>query len=469
MFSPRNVKDYYDAIEWAGIQPWSNGKVGLSEVSYYAINQWLVAALQPPHLAAMILLEGASGYCRDWRRHGGIMSNVFLEKWYPQRVMSIHRRNPDAAVDPWLNDIASGPVSNLLDGGQLKESRSDPVAEVLKHPLDDIFCQERSPDWPKVTVPFFCAANWAGFGFYRRSNFEAFTRAASKQKWLQIHPGRHHDEWFYLQEGLDIQKRFLDYFLKGIDNGWQDEPPVRLCLRCPFENSHFEVRKESAWPLPSTAWSRIYFSALDRALSWDRPTTEASVSFAALGEPLTFSSSPLKEDTELTGPLAAKMFASSSTTDMDLFVTLQAFSPDAREADLQGTIDLHTPLAQGWLRASHRKLDPVCSLPYCPYHTHDEIQLLESGRVYELDIEIWPTTILLPAGFRIVLQVGGKDFVDPRPDDASEFPHCVSTGSAAFFHAHAENRPDAVFDGTTIIYTGGNTASYLLLPVIKPH
>jgi uncharacterized protein len=466
MFSPREVKDLYDSIEWAGVQPWSNGKVGLNGISYYAMNQWLVASLQPPHLAAMVPWEGCSDFYREWGRHGGIMSNGFLEGWFPKQVLSLQHGNPNGVVDPWLKESSVGP--SLLDEEQLKKNRLDSISEVLNRHLDDKFYKDRSPDWSKVTVPFLSCANWAGTGLHERGNCEGFTRAASKQKWLEIHPGRH-DEWFYLQEGMDIQKRFMDHFLMGKDNGWQDEPPVLLRLRRPFEHNHFELRKELAWPLPSTEWSRIYFSASDHRLSWDQPATEASASYSSLEEPLIFTSAPLDQDTEFTGPLAAKIFASSSTTDIDLFVTLQAFSPEGKEVEYQGTIDPHSPLAQGWLRASHRKLDPVLSRPYRPYHTHDELQPLESGRVYELDIELWPTNIILPAGFRLIFRVEGKDFARPDiPEDAKEFPPFVSTGSGPFLHTHPEDRPEAIFGGKTTIYTGGNTASYILLPVIKP-
>ena len=98
-----------------------------------------------------------------------------------------------------------------------------------------------------------------------------------------------------------------------------------------------------------------------------------------------------------------------------LFVTVQAFSPDGREVEFQGTIDSHTPLAQGWLRASHRKLDKVRSLPYRPYHVHDNKRPLTPGQVYELDVEVWPMCIVLPAGFRIAMNIAGRDF--ERPGD----------------------------------------------------
>ena len=90
---------------------------------------------------------------------------------------------------------------------------------------------------------------------------------------------------------------------------------------------------------------------------------------------------PLKQDTEITGPIAAKLWVSSATEDADLFLVVRAFSPDMKELVFQGALDPHTPLAQGWLRVSHRKLDKKLTLPYRPYHTHDEEQKLKKGEV----------------------------------------------------------------------------------------
>ena len=464
ILSPRETKDYYNAIEWAGVQPWSNGKVGLCGISYYAVNQWAVAALQPSHLAAMIPWEGAADFYRDWARHGGIMSNGFLDAWFPRQVQSVQHGNPQATFDPWLNEAASGP--EVLGNAKLKENRSDPISDILQHPLDDDWYRSRSPDWSKVVVPFLSAASWAGFGLHPRGNFEAFTQAASKQKWLECHPGRH-EEWFYLDQGMKLQKRFLDHFLKGVPNGWAEQPPVRLNIRRPFNDSQFDVRKEQSWPLPSTKWTSIYMSAKDLTLSWIKPEQPGSLVFDALKEPVTLMSPPLETETEITGPLAAKVFASSSTSDMDLFLTFQAYSPNGREVDFQGTVDPHTPLAQGWLRASHRKLDPDRSLVYRPYHSHDELQHLTPDQVYELDVEIWPTNVVLPAGFQLALQISGKDFERPPSDKSNEA--WVSRGSGPWLHTHPEDRPTSIFGGRTRIHTGGDMASYLLLPIIEPH
>ena len=465
IFSPREIKDYYNVIEWAAAQAWSTGKVGLNGISYYAINQWLVASLQPPHLAAMIPWEGASDAYRDFMRHGGIFNNGFFEFWYPKQVISVQHGNPRTWQDPWLGERASGPES--LPDAELHENRAHPISDILARPLDGEWYRLRSADWSKITVPFLSAANWGGFGVHPRGNFEAFTQAASKQKWLDCHPGRH-EEWFYLDHGMALQKRFFDHFLKGVDNGWDKEPPVLLHLRRPFSNN-FELRKESTWPLSKTNWTKVYLDAVDGiavpGMSWHVPSKTSKLSFAALGQPLTFLSPPMEEDTEITGPLAAKIFASSSTTDMDLFLTLQAFSEGA-EIEFQGVVESRTPLSQGWLRASHRQLDQSKSLPYRPYHTHDKMQPLEPGKVYELDVEIWPTNILLPKGSQIALQISGKDFERLLPPKQSDEPWTMGAASLCL-HNHAADRPVTVFGGTTSIFMGGDFLSQLILPIIE--
>src|SRR5262249_23815386 len=130
----------------------------------------------------------------------------------------------------------------------------------------------------------------------------------------------------------------------------------------------------------------------------------------ATGNGVTFLSPALDQETEITGPSAVKLFVSSATSDADIFVVLRVFSPDGKEIVFQGAIDPHTPVSQGWLRASHRKLDPELSTTYRPYHIHDREQPLSSGEIVELDVEIWPTSIVVPAGYRIGLTVRGKEY-----------------------------------------------------------
>lgn len=460
ILSPRETLDYYHAIEWAGTQAWSNGKVGLNGISYYAINQWHVAALQPPHLAAMVPWEGAADIYRDFYRHGGIFSNKFLETWYPRQILSVQHGNPNAPMDPWMEAPSAGPAR--LSDAERHANRMATHANVRAREMDDDWYRARSPDWSKVVTPFLSAVNWAGFGLHPRGNFSAFSEAASKQKWLEGHPGRH-EEWFYLEYGMQLQKRFFDHFLKGDDNGWDREPPVSVNLRRPFSET-FEVRKETQWPLERTSWTKLHLDAASGALHWKAPETSGEAAFAAAEDGLCWMSPPLEHETELTGPLALKVHVSSSTSDADLFVTVQAFSPEGVEVEFPGTVDPHTPLAQGWLRASHRKLCPARSRPYQPYHTHDDKQPLKPGEVYDLTVEIWPTCIVLPAGFRLAVNMRGTDFQrPPRADNPT-----AHRGSGPWLHDDPLDRPEHIFAGTTTVHTGPDRDSYILLPVIPP-
>ena len=449
VFSRREAEDFYSAIEWAGELPWSNGKVGLNGISYYAIMQWMVASLQPPHLAAMIPWEGAADAYRDMFRHGGILSNMFTQLWYPGQVQVLQHGNPGGPMDRYLQERTTGPVE--LSAEELEKNRADPLGAPLALEMDDGWYRDRSPDWPRVKTPFLSAASWGGFGLHQRGNFEAFAAAASTEKWLECHPGRH-EEWFYLDDCMALQRRFFDHYLKGDKNGWDEEPRVLLNIRRPFSED-FEIRKESEWPLSRTRWTELYLDAAREALSWAKPEESGELSFDALSFGVTWQSPPLEHETELTGPMALRCFVSSSTADADLFVTMQAFAPDGREVHFQGTVDAQTPLAQGWLRASHRKLDANRSKPYQPFHAHDEKQPLSPGDVYQLDIEIWPQCVVLPPGFTIAVNLSGRDF--DRTAGESAFGSAITTGSGPFLHNHPVDRPPEVFGGVTTIHTGG--------------
>jgi predicted acyl esterase len=241
--------------------------------------------------------------------------------------------------------------------------------ELREHPLDDEYHRGRSPDWSKVTVPLLSAANWGGQGLHLRGNIEGFARAASKQKWLEVHGLEHWTE-FYTRYGVTLQKRFFDHFLKGIDNDWKSQPKLQLQIR---RVNGLVVRGESEWPLARTRWTRLYLNPADRSLSWEPVRAKGSVTFEALGDGISFMTPPLEQEMEITGPVASKMFVSSSTTDADLFLVLRVFAPDGKEVVFQGALDPHTPIGQGWLRASHRKLDPKLGTEYRPYHTHDVV------------------------------------------------------------------------------------------------
>jgi uncharacterized protein len=462
-FSPRETKDLYDCIEWAAGEPWCNGKVGLSGVSYYAINQWHVASLQPPHLAAMCIWEGAADWYRDMTHHGGILC-TFWQNWYDMQVKTVQR---GAGERGRRSLVHGGPVCGpgTLSETELARNRCDLGNEIREHPLDDEYHKERSPVWSKVKVPFLSAANWGGQGLHPRGNFEGFVRAASRQKWLEAH-GLEHWTHFYTDYGRELQLAFFDHFLHGRKNGWDKQPRVRLQVR---HSDRFVEREENEWPLARTRWTRFYLDPGSGLLQKERAAGATTLRFDAMGDGVTFLAPPLQAETEITGPSALKLFVSSSTSDADLFVVLRMFAPDLKELVFQGAIDPHTPIAQGWLRASHRKLDKKLSTPYRPYHTHDRKQPLKLGEVVELDIEIWPTSVVVPAGYRLGLSIRGKDYEYPGPSGGrlSNFKNELR-GCGPFLHDDPRDRPPEVFGGITGLHFGRGRHPYLLLPMIPP-
>ena len=460
-FSPRETDDFVACIEWAGQQGWSNGKVGLSGVSYFGINQWQVASRQPKHLSAMCIWEGATDWYRDMTHHGGILS-TFWDHWYDMQVKTVQyglgERGPKS---PATGALVCGDVT--LSDSELAANRCQFGQDILSHPEDDAYHHERSAQWDKITVPFLSAGNWGGQGLHLRGNSESFMRAASKHKWLEMH-GLEHWTHFYTDYGLQIQKRFFAHFLKGQANGWDQEPPVRLQVRHP---KHFEERTDSNWPLAQTQWTQMYLSAHDQSLSEQPSTAQGRLSFQAFGDGLSFVSAPLSHDMELTGPLAAQLKVSSSTTDADVFLVLRVLTPDLRELTFAGAIDPHTPVAQGWLRASHRALDAELTRPYRPYHTHTQPQPLTPGQAVTLDVELWPTSIVIPAGHRLALSVRGRDYIYAEKTGLklSNFKNEL-LGCGPFLHNDPRDRPRAVFDGETTVHFDADAQPYLLLPVI---
>jgi uncharacterized protein len=462
-FSPRETKDFYDCIEWAGVQPWSNGKVGLNGISYYGINQWHVASLQPPHLAAMCVWEGAADWYRDMTHHGGMLS-TFWENWYDMQVKTVQYGAGERGRRSRVHgELVCG--SEALSESELAGNRANFGTEIASHSMDDDYHRARSAKWDKIVTPLFSAANWGGQGLHPRGNFEGFVRAASKKKWLEAH-GIEHWTHFYTDYGREQQLRFFNCFLHGKKEGWAKQPKVLLQVR---HIDKFVARAESEWPLKRTRWTKFFLDPSAMGLTTKRPSDAIQLKFSAMGDGLTFLTLPLARETEITGPSALKLFVSSSTPDADFFVVLRVFTGDLKEIVFQGAIDPHTPIGQGWLRASHRKLDKKLSKPYRPYHTHDQKQPLKKGQVAELDIEIWPTSIVVPAGFRIGVSVRGRDYEygGASGGKLSNFKNELR-GCGPFLHDDPRDRPPAIFGGTTSLHFGHGRAPYLLLPIIPP-
>jgi predicted acyl esterase len=461
--SPREIDDLHQCIEWAGTQPWCNGKVGMLGISYYASNQWRVAGKHPPHLAAIIPWEGQNDRYRDSGYHGGILSQ-FQERWAKVQVVNVqYGRGQQAKKNPNTGESVAGPIT--LSEEELARNRVDVFEELKKHPLDDEHHHSRSADLSLVTTPLLTCANWGGQGIHPRGNFNGFTETPAAQKWLEAH-GDSHWSLFYSAYGLDLQKRFFDHFLKGLDNGWDTQPPVQLNIRHPGET--FVLRHEREWPLARTQWTKFFLDGRTMTLSRSPVADGASLEYDALGDGVTFWMPPLEREMEITGPMAARLFVSSSTTDADLFLIVRVFDPAGKELTFMGSTDPNTPIANGWLRASHRRLDPKRSTPYRPWHPHDRLEPLTPAAVYECEVEIVPSCIVVPAGWRVALTVRGKDYeYDGELSEFAKTFHYGTRGTGGMTHADPDNRPHDVFGGRVTLHAGGGRDAYLLLPIIN--
>ena len=454
-WSPSEASDFHDAIEWAGRQAWSSGSVGTSGVSYFAMTQWLVAGLKPRSLKAMIPWEGAADMYRDFGYHGGIFSFGFVVNWYNNH-MAHHLLGkpqataPDAFATPW-------------------------VWEYMRYSLDGAWYDGRRADWNSIDIPFLSAGNWSGMGLHLRGNTEAYLRAPSKHKRLRIHAGTHYHP-FYSEDGRLDQLRFFDYWLKGIDSGLEREPPVKLLIR-KGGHGNAEWRCEDDWPIERTQWTKFYLRlgpASDKeamgTLTDEAPRRTASVAYSASGvtkagvasaswtstalagsvppSGVSFETEPLREQTEVTGPVVLVLWVSSSSEDMDLFATIRNIAPDGSDVFEMGQQGQQVPVAKGWLRASHRDLAAEDCRPYRPLHAHTERKWLRPGEVVRVEVEIWPTSMVFGKGHRIRLDIQPRDGI----------------GSAPYTHYHADYNSGA----QNTIYTGGSRSSHLLLPVIPP-
>lgn len=454
-FSPREIQDYHACIEWAGVQAWSSGKVGLSGISYYAVSQWLVAATHPPHLAAICPWEGLTDFYRDAARHGG-MVNTFFGAWYQNQAMSVqHGVGERGFRSRVTGELVSGPET--LTEGELAANRIDFFGEICSRGLVDDFYRDRTPDLSAVEVPVLSAGNWGGQGLHLRGNVEGFRHAGSRQRWLEMH-GRDHWAEYYTSYGRRLQLQFFDHFLKGEDNGWQERPPVLLRTR--LVSGEFVDREASQWP-PAGTRSDRYVLTSEPGLVPDAGLAGPfdPVEFEATGEGVTFSTAPLEHDLELCGPVVANLTISSTTADADLFAVLRVFDTEGEEVLFEGAVDPQVPCSQGWLRASHRKLDDKRSSAMQPVHAHDELWPLTPGEKVDVVVEIWPTSLVVPSGYRIALTIRGTDFDHGRGGPKlGAYPHPM-VGSGPFLHTEPSDRAHPDFAGRTTLHLDGGACT----------
>jgi predicted acyl esterase len=417
--APEEAQDFYDAIEWAGTQPWSSGKVGLSGVSYLAQLQWRVAELQPPHLAAINPWEGWTDTYREVATHGGIPDTHF---W-------------PALWNRW---------------GASSTSIEDLEAETAEHPLYDDFWRSKAVDFSKITAPAFVVASWTDQGLHSRGTMEGFRHIASKQKWLEIH-GRKKWAYYYVPENVHKLQTFFDHFLKGEDNALKTWPKVTVEVR--ERHSVGTFRAETEWPLARTRYTPLYLNA-DGAMQIGPLRDAVSVSYDATpgGTDRAQFDFKFSAPTELTGHMKLKLHISSQDTDdMDVFVGLQKLDTNGAIVPFPYYAQFDDgPVALGWLRASHRELDAEKSTPWQPVHTHTREQKIAKGEIVPLEIEIWPSGTSFAKGETLRLIVQG--------DDINRYSREIAP--VYFRHEASVNR------GRHVLHVGGAYDSHLLVPVI---
>ncbi len=336
------------------------------------------------------------------------------------------------------------------------------MEEARKRPLDGPYYREHSAKFENITVPVLSAANWGGTGMHPRGNYEGYLGASSTQKWLSVHGDTHFGP-FYRASGVNMQKQFLDHFLKGEDNGWDKQPQVLIDIRRPGE--HFTTRAEHEWPLARTEWTKFYLDPTDMSLR-KAPTQVASVTYDPMGNGLFYFLPTSEKEVEITGPIVARLWVSSETADADLFLVLRLYDPDGKEILFVGSNDPRMPITFGWLRASHRKLDPQKSLPHRPYHSHDEVWPLTPGEPVELLIELWPTCIVIPPGYRLALNIRGKDYDNGLGDAKLADAPYPMTGVGPFHHNDPSDRPPAIFSGKVTLHFDTGKEPWIELPII---
>jgi predicted acyl esterase len=412
----QDAEDYYDLIEWTASQPWCTGRVGLLGVSYLAMSQWHVAALNPPHLSAIVPWEGVTDLYRELAFHGGIPERKFVALWANKRIKSGRNRRFTLAEDF--------------------------LAEQAMHPLDDTYWTSKRPILENIDVPALVCASWSDHGLHTRGSIEGFERISTREKWLFTH-GRKKWETFYGEEAVWWQKRFLDHFLRDADNGMDRVPKVRLEVRKAFYQQ--EVRSEQSWPPASVYPKPLYLCANTGALQREPTASEGNVQYlSASPNGKTVFSYRFERNTELIGGIRLKLWISTSDgDDLDVFVVLRKLDSSGRELFFSGFNGYERDgVAKGWLRASHRELDPKRSTPLRPWHSHARIQKVHSGDIVPIEIEIWPSATLFETGSILQLTIQGHD--------AAKYP--------GFGHSELVN------SGVHIIYTGGPYDSCLTIP-----
>ena len=410
-------EDCADAIEWLGSLPWGSGRVGMTGVSYLAAIQYLVAPLRPPPLAALNPWEGFSDWYREFAYHGGILETNFLPRASDNIRYSLNRTE-----DTWEN--------------------------IRAHPLIDEFWRSKELDLEGIVQPAYVVASWSDQGLHLRGTIEAWRRMASREKWLEVH-GQKKWAHYYRPESRARQLAFFDHFLRDRPTAVATWPKVRFEMR--ERHDVASDRTAETWPIPATRYERLYLDASTGTMG-DAPQTQAEVAYDARSGRATFDHR-FEQRTELAGHAALRLWVEADgSDDADLFIALQKLDANGQEVGFTFYAFFENgPVALGWLRASHRALDPDRSTPEQPVHSHTFEERLKPGECVPVDIELWPFSVSFEPGETLRLVIAGSDIY--RKEEGLMLPFAL--------HEETRNR------GRHILRTGGESSSYLLTPVLE--
>ena len=380
-WGPEEQADLKETIEHIAGQPWCNGNVGMVGCSYFGMSQLLGAEGKAEPLKAIFPYDAATDLYRDAYFHGGIMTS-FAGFWF----------NALTPLNLWT--------------GRLEDPSGFPkhFGAVLggEHDLDGPYYHERS-SWPtldQVETPSYFGCDWRFYYMHLRgafSGWEGIPASTPKKMLIGPRPEPRRPFGQYHVEAL----RWYDHYLKGLDSGVWEGAPINL-----YVQGEDRWRGEQEWPLARTEWTELSLGT-DGSLSanvgaeGERTYTVDPMSVEARhGEPtLVWRSAPYSEPTEITGPMALTLVATSDAVDTDWFVVLNDEAPDGSVREL----------TRGWLRASHRATDPGRSKPYQPWRPHTSTEPVTPGEATEYVIEIIPTCNVFQPGHRLQLQVASVD------------------------------------------------------------
>ena len=395
LLSDQEADDIAEIIAWAAAQPWSNGRVGMLGVSYLALSQYKVAALNPPALKAICPWEGFTDAYRDFMTPGGVVEDGFARAW-------------------------------LFLTERVAHLKTDLGKERRHHPLRDQWWETITPDLSKIRVPLLECTSFSDDNLHSVGSMRAFQQAGSAERHAYTHRG---GKWaaFYGEDARRTQLAFFDRHLREWDVN--PLPPVRLEIRDRLDHV-VQVRAEQEWPLARTDWRQLHLAA-DGDLRV-QPDAPGSVTFSLTRSAAAFTHT-FDTDTEISGPMTVRLqVTTTGAKDPRLFLGVEKWS-DGKPVPFEGSYGYGRDMvAQGLLRLALRELDPELSRPHQPEHTFRTLELVRDDEPMEIVIPLSSSATLFHAGDSLRLLIAGR-YLQPRNPVFGHFPthYQPSTGGKA--------------------------------------